>query len=232
VEQKFAMLYGCIRAMLNEAHFVNKYKYLQHGLWAECTATATKLKNIIVKGNTAPSYNAFFNKEVPYKESLWTFREVAIVHNAKTLCSKLEKCSVLCLFIGYVDNHPCDMFHMFNMQTKKVWCTRDTKCIATNIATYDQISMNTNMSKMQTYHEYDDDYDYDGCNNPQNINDKKDNNMNNNDYNNHDANDTDANDNDDQHDDDKTATDNENGTSMTIAPPTSCTLHEMQHLAT
>jgi len=123
IEQKFAMLYGRVRAMLNKAHFVDKYEYLQHGLWAECATTATKLKNIIVKGNMAPAFNAFFNKEAPYKESLWTFGEVAIVPDAKTLRSKLENRGVPCLFVGYMDNHPRDTFCMFNMETKHVWCT-------------------------------------------------------------------------------------------------------------
>jgi len=171
---------------------------------------------------------------VPYKESLRTFGEVAIVHDAKTLNSKLENRGVPCLFVGYVDNHPRDMFHMFNMETKHVWCTRDTKWVATDIATYDRISKNENTSWMQTYNEYDDDYDYDGSDNRQNINQEKDNDANDNDAddNANDVNNNDANNHKDDDDDDKHPDEDIDGTSMTVDPPTSRTLREMRHLAT
>jgi len=111
---------------------------------------------------------------------------------------------------------------------------QDTKWVATDIATCNQILKNENTSQMQPYNKYDDDYDYDGCNNCQNISHKKEMDANDNDDDKYanDGNNNDANDHKDDDDDDKNSNEDINGTSTTVDPPTSCTLHEMQHLVT
>jgi len=88
--------------------------------------------------------------------------------------------------------------------------------------------------KTTTYNEYDDDSDYDGGDNRQNINHEKATDANDNDANANatDGTDNDANNHDDDDDDDDTTDEALDGTSTTVNPPTSRTLREMRRLAT
>ena len=59
---------------------------------------------------------------------LRTFEETGVVKdNKKKLYSKLEDKGIVCLFLGYAEDHPEDTYRMLNLETKKVIITRDVK---------------------------------------------------------------------------------------------------------
>jgi len=103
---------------------------LQHGLWAEAVAVATKVENILVSGNKpVPAYNCFFGKETPYMKHLCTFDECSVVHDGKKIQSKLKNHGEKCIFVGYAENHTGNVYRMFNLQTHHVWTMCDVKWI-------------------------------------------------------------------------------------------------------
>jgi len=121
VERKSATLFGRVHAMLNAADYIGERTNLQHGLWAEAVAVATKVENILVSENKPmPAYNSFFRKEAPYAKHLCTFGECSMVHDRKKIRSKLENHGEKCIFVGYTENHAGNVYRMFNLQTRHV----------------------------------------------------------------------------------------------------------------
>ncbi len=124
IEQKFATLFGHVRAMLNGAGFINAHESLGRGLWAECTATATKLENIIVSQNKkVPAHKLFYGVDAPYLKHLRTFGKVGIVHDAQRIRAKLKNRVKGFLFVRYANNHGEGVYRMFNLQTCHIWTT-------------------------------------------------------------------------------------------------------------
>ena len=102
--------------MLNAAGYIGEKTNLQHGLWAEAVAVATKVENILVSANKPePAYNSFFGKEAPYAKHLRTFGECGVVHDGKKIRSKLENRGEKCFFVGYAENHAGNVYRMFNL---------------------------------------------------------------------------------------------------------------------
>jgi len=81
-------LFGWVWSMLNLAGLMGKYKDLCQGLWAECTNT-TKMENLVTKLEKDPSFCCFYKHNPMFLNSLHIFVEIAIVHNAQKLHSKL-----------------------------------------------------------------------------------------------------------------------------------------------
>jgi len=60
-----------MRAMMNDASFIEENVDLCHGLWAEAVGTTTKIKNVVASANKAePAHNAFYDKEASYVHHL------------------------------------------------------------------------------------------------------------------------------------------------------------------
>jgi len=115
---------------MNGAGFVGNKTHLWQGLWTEAVAVATKIENAVVTTNKPmPAYNNFYGREAPYVWHLHTFGEYGVVHDAKKIHSKLENCGETCIFVGYADDHAGNVYHMFNLQMRHVWTTRDVKWI-------------------------------------------------------------------------------------------------------
>jgi len=85
------MVFGHVHAMLNGTGFVEHHEPLQQGLWAECTAMATKIENIVVRQNKKVlAYKFFHGVDAPYAKYLCTFGKVGIVHDAQRIRAKLR----------------------------------------------------------------------------------------------------------------------------------------------
>jgi len=101
VEKNFAMLFDWVCTMLNGTGLIEQHEPLWQGLWAECTATATKIENIVMSQNKkVPAYKLFYDVDAPYAKCLRTFGEVRIVHDAQRIRVKLQNWAKGCLFVG------------------------------------------------------------------------------------------------------------------------------------
>ena len=79
VERLFAALYGGVRAMLKGADFGAA---MRGTLWAECVATATVVKNLLVNMETEKSpFEMFCKKQPKHGNNLRTFGEIGVVQN-------------------------------------------------------------------------------------------------------------------------------------------------------
>ena len=90
-------------------------------MWTKCTATATKVENIMTNMSEEPTSNkAFYSKKAPYAKYLQTFGEIGIVtnHKNKKICGKFEYRGKLCLFLGYSNLHARGICKMLNIRTK------------------------------------------------------------------------------------------------------------------
>jgi len=156
VERKFATLFGRVRSMLNGAKLPQG---IRDGLWAECAATATHMENLIVTPNKPqPAHQHFFGEESKFAKELRVFGEVAIVHDAQKIKSKLADRGSVCIFVGYATNHAAKTYRMLNMKTKEVWISRDLKWMNQVYGDYKPHPDDTAPLK---YAEEDDDYEDD-----------------------------------------------------------------------
>jgi len=75
--------------MLNSARLTGKHEDLCQGLWAECTETVTKMENLAAKIDKDLPFCQFYKRDPVFLNSLCVFGEIAVVHNAQKLNSKL-----------------------------------------------------------------------------------------------------------------------------------------------
>jgi len=151
-------LFGRVRAMMNDAGFVEENVDLRRGLWAEAVGTATKIGNVVASANKAePAHNAFYKKEATYVRHLQTFGERGVVHDAKTIKNKLDNRGEMCIFVGYADNHAGNVYRMFNPQTKRIWVTRDVRWIKSSPTLDEKTPVETVPTVETVLDDYDDD---------------------------------------------------------------------------
>ena len=109
--------------MLNGAGLKDE---VRTGIWAECASTATHYSNILVtRGNAASPYELLYKKKPSCINELRTFGEMGVVADRKKIQGKLEDRGKVCMFVGYPSNHACDVYKMFNLQTMRVFKSRD-----------------------------------------------------------------------------------------------------------
>jgi len=89
IKRKFATLFGRVRLMLNLARLMDKHEDLRHGLWAKCAKMATKMENLATNIDKDLLFHQFYKWDPVFLNSLCIFGEIAMVHNAQKLCSKL-----------------------------------------------------------------------------------------------------------------------------------------------
>jgi hypothetical protein len=123
VERKFHTLYRRIRAVFNDSGIEDK---IRHGLWAECTSTASFYENRIVNKTTQQSpLQLIYNKEFKGHKNLKTFGEMCVVTTKRAIQGKLNNRGTVGLFVGYPDNHADDVYRIFNIKTKQIIKSRD-----------------------------------------------------------------------------------------------------------
>ena len=123
VERKFATLYGKVRSMLNRARLPENWR---SGIWTEAASTATFNENLLVTNEKSkPSYESFYGKEHPKGRELRVFGEMGVVKLNRKIKGKLVDRGVNCMFVGYSENHPSDVFRMFDFHTRSIKQSRD-----------------------------------------------------------------------------------------------------------
>ena len=102
----------------------------QASLWAEATATAIKLDNILIhNSNTKTPHERFYGQPTKYQDHLRVFGKVGIITktNTSSIKSKLQDRGLVGIFLGYARYHAGDAYRMLNPTTHKVWITWDVK---------------------------------------------------------------------------------------------------------
>ena len=73
-----------------------------------------------------PSYTQFWDRDAAYCRSLRIFGEMAVVANVQQkIKAKMQDRGNYCIFLGYCENHECDVYHFWDLKTKWVRCSRD-----------------------------------------------------------------------------------------------------------
>ena len=124
-ERRIPTLMGRARAMLIQAGIDSKGK---GEFWCEVISTATKLDNIMVRPEREkPPHTLFYGKDTKHTKYLRTFGEMAVVaiHEGKKMRSKLDNRGKTCMFVGYADDHSCDVYRFLNIHTKRIIMSRD-----------------------------------------------------------------------------------------------------------
>jgi len=79
------------------------------------------------------------------------------VHDAKTIKNKLDNRGETCIFVGYADDHAGNIYRMFNLQTKRIWVTRDVRWIKSSPTLDDTTPVETVPTMETVLYDYDDD---------------------------------------------------------------------------
>ena len=123
VERKFQTLFGRVRSMLNGAGIKEK---VRDGIWAECAQLATHYGNILVTRERSVSpHMSLFGKTPRCLNDLKIFGEMGVVTTKNNIQGKLEDRGKVCMFVGYPPSHACDVYKMFNLETKRIILSRD-----------------------------------------------------------------------------------------------------------
>ena len=126
-ERRIPTLMGRARAMLIQAGIDSKVK---GEFWCEVISTVTKLDNIMVRPErTNPPHTLFYGKDAKHMKHMRTFREMAVIaiHEGKKMRSKLDDRWKTCMFVGYADDHPRDVYKFLKIHTKRIIISRDIR---------------------------------------------------------------------------------------------------------
>jgi len=88
------------------------------------------MENLLAKLNKDPPFHRFYQCNPVFLGSLCVFGEIAIVHDAQKLCSKLANHREPCMFVSYANDHAGNTFKLLNLKTCRIWKSRDMKWIA------------------------------------------------------------------------------------------------------
>lgn len=124
-ELGFASLANKGRAMMVDANVPLETRYK---LFREAFGTATKLDALVVveiDGVKATRYKHFFGVNPDYAAHLRTWGEAGTVTVKSKFTPKVNDRGVQCMFIGYSDDHPGDVYRMWNPKTGGVHNSRD-----------------------------------------------------------------------------------------------------------
>ena len=109
--------------MLNQARLPERWRL---GIWAKAAATATFNENLLVtKDKPKPSYELIFGKEHPHGRELRVFGEMGVVTLVRKINGKLVDRGINCMFVGYSENHPSDVYRMFDFHTRRIKQSRN-----------------------------------------------------------------------------------------------------------
>ena len=125
VEVSFATTGARARAMMIAANVPTTEKHL---MMPEAASTASKLANLIpetINNITATRHEHFYGHTSPITEHLKTWGEAGTVTIKSKLHPKSKDRGIVCMKVGYADNHPPDCYRMYDPNTKRVHVTRD-----------------------------------------------------------------------------------------------------------
>jgi len=99
---------------------------------------ATKMENLAAKIDKDLPFHRFYQHNPVFLGSLHVFGEIAIVHDAQKLRSKLANHREPCMFVSYANDHAGNMFKLLNLNTRRIWKSRDMKWIARSIVAFEE----------------------------------------------------------------------------------------------
>jgi hypothetical protein len=134
VERKFATLYGCVHATMNQAQFPNK---VRHKLWAEAANMANKAENMSLKvGKTVPPFKELFGLKPKNIWNLRRFGEVGIAKKGPDIQSKIANPGIAVMYLGHAKDHGQEVYRLFNLDTRRVVLSWDVRWLDQNYTNY------------------------------------------------------------------------------------------------
>ena len=125
VEVSFGTTGARARAMMIAANVPDTEKHL---MMPEAALTASKLANLIpesIDGVYATRHKHFYGVESTITKYLKTWDEAGTVTIKSKLHPKSKDRGIVCMMVGYADNHTPDCYQMYDPKTKRVHVTRD-----------------------------------------------------------------------------------------------------------
>jgi len=80
--------------------------------------------------------STIYKKDSILIHSLCTFGEIGIMHDAKKIQGKLNNHGKISMFVGYAADHTGNTFKMLNLDTKRIWQSRDVHWLAPSLLAY------------------------------------------------------------------------------------------------
>ena len=139
VEKGFETLYSRSRAMMNAAKVPEELKYK---LFRDAIHTATKLDSLVTvksKGKSCTRHHMWYGKEPAFVKNMKVWGEAGIVSNKSTNTNKLQNKGIMCMFVGYPDDHAGDCYRMYDPKTSRILTTRDVRWIGKYYYGHDKI---------------------------------------------------------------------------------------------
>ena len=124
-ELGFAVLANRGRALMTRANVPMHYQFK---LFKEAFKTATLLDALLIveiDGEKKSRVEHWSGNKPEYALNLCTWGEAGTVKLKTQMTSKLEDRGVQCMFIGYMQNHAGDVYHMWDLDTNGIHETRD-----------------------------------------------------------------------------------------------------------
>jgi len=75
------------------------------------------MENLVAKINKDPPFCRFYKRDPVFLGSLHIFGEIAIVHDAQKLHSKLTNRGEPCMFVSYANDHAGNMFKLMEFMS-------------------------------------------------------------------------------------------------------------------
>jgi hypothetical protein len=95
-------------------------------LWGEVAMTVTDTENLLVsKNQTKPSYERFFDKELPKAKHMRQVGEVAIIKVTKKVQPTLQNQVIPAIYLGRARDHATDTHRFLNLGTGLIIVARD-----------------------------------------------------------------------------------------------------------
>ena len=113
--------------MMTHAGFNDLFK---KKFWCEAVSTATKLGNMMIRLMAGkPPYYMFFREHSKYRKHLRIIGEIAVVanHEGKSTRTKIEPRGKVGMFVGYANDHACDVHRFIHLKTQHVILSRDER---------------------------------------------------------------------------------------------------------
>jgi len=90
----------------------------------------------VLPGETKTPYELFYGEKAPYSRHLRTFGEIGVAREINDIKSKLEDRGATCIFVGYAEQHPGDVYRMLCIKTRRLRLSRDILWLDKNYGDY------------------------------------------------------------------------------------------------
>jgi hypothetical protein len=111
--------------MLNRANIPKKKRHVMIPKAIRMATLFDGLTPITIKGMTARRYVHLFGKNPAFVKYLQTWGEAGTVTLKEKMDPKEKNKGVMCMFVGYAEEHPGDCYEMWDPTANRVHKTRD-----------------------------------------------------------------------------------------------------------